>query len=113
MSKDANSGARAVSRPRHISLALVLGWLLAGAACGPVLYTTEVDSAESVVAQARERNARWYAPYEYYYAEAHLKKAREEAATSDYEDAIRFAKVATEYGQRALRVAERQEREVR
>lgn len=107
-----SSGSNVRPKPSGLR-AFALACFLAAGGCGPVLYTTEVDSAESAVEAAREHNARWYAPYEYYYAEAHLEKAREEAASSDYEDAIRFAKVATEYGQRALRIAERQERQAR
>lgn len=74
-------------------------------ACGPVLYIGEMGSAEEALERAREANARWHAPYEYYFALVHLEKAREEAAAASYEDAIRFAKTAQDYGERARQLA--------
>jgi hypothetical protein len=79
---------------------LVCAWALAG--CGPVLYTARLDAAEASLEQARNENARWYAPYEYYYAEAHLEQAREEAADAAYEDAIRYARTAESFSRRAI-----------
>jgi hypothetical protein len=76
-------------------------------ACGPTLYTAEVIEAEERLASAREENARWYAPYEYYFAQVHLEKAREEAAEASYEEAIRFAKTAGEFSERAREIARR------
>lgn len=72
--------------------------------CGPALYTSNVRAAEQQLQRARDENARWYAPYEYYYAEAHLQQAWEEAAQASYEDAIRYAKTARDYGERALEI---------
>lgn len=72
--------------------------------CGPALYTSSVRTAEQQLQRARDENARWYAPYEYYYAEAHLQQAWEEAAQASYEDAIRYAKTARDYGARALEI---------
>lgn len=77
-------------------------------ACGPVLYGSAVDKAETALTQARERNAHWYAPYEYHFAQANLQKAYEEASHSEYEDAVRLAKTAQQYATRALRIAERE-----
>lgn len=76
--------------------------------CGPALYTVDVRSAEQKLKQARDENARWYAPYEYYFAEAHLQQAQLEAADAAYEDAIRYAKTAEEFSVRALAIAKRQ-----
>jgi hypothetical protein len=87
------------------ALTAALLWLCA---CGPVMYGSSVDKAETALEQAREQNAHWYAPYEYHYAQAHLDKAYEEAAHADYEDAVRFAKTARDYAERALRMAARQ-----
>jgi hypothetical protein len=64
-------------------------------------------AAEHRLEGAREENARWYAPYEYYFAEVHLAKAREEAAEASYEEAIRYAKTASEFSERALEIARR------
>jgi Domain of unknown function (DUF4398) len=72
--------------------------------CGPALYTAGIRSAEQKLQSARDENARWYAPYEYYFAEAHLQQAREEAAQASYEDAVRYAKTARDYGERALEI---------
>jgi len=84
--------------------ALLVAASLSATGCGPVVYESRVRAAERTLAQAREANARWYAPYEYYYAEAHLEQARVEAAEASYEDAIAYARTAEEYGTRALRV---------
>jgi hypothetical protein len=60
---------------------------------------------------AREANARWQAPYEYYFAEAQYEQARLEAAEASYEDAIRYADTAQEYAARALRITARKQQE--
>lgn len=75
--------------------------------CGPALYISSIRSAEQKLEQARDENARWYAPYEYHYAEAHLQQAREEAAESSFEDAIRYAKTARDFSERALSITQR------
>jgi len=54
-------------------LALMLA--LATAGCGPVTYTVDSLEAERVVARARAENAVYFAPYDLYFAEAHLDKA--------------------------------------
>jgi hypothetical protein len=82
------------------SLTAVLLLVLSG--CGPVRYGLEIATAERVVAAARTENASYYAPYELYFAEAHLAKAHEEAAEGQYEDAINALTVAVAYGRRAL-----------
>ena len=81
-------------------LALMLA--LATAGCGPVTYTVDSLEAERVVARARAENAVYFAPYDLYFAEAHLDKAHEEAAQGRYEDAIHAVAVALRHGRRAL-----------
>jgi hypothetical protein len=76
-------------------------------ACGPISYSLEVDAADRAVAAARSGNAIYYAPYEIYFAEAHLAKAREEASKGAYEDAIDLASVAEAYAKRALALGSR------
>ena len=88
-------------------LGVVLAALALGA-CGPVIYTSAVNKAESALVDARENNAHWYAPYEYHYAQANLDKAYEEASRAEYEDAVKLARAALDYAGRALRIAERQ-----
>jgi hypothetical protein len=79
-------------------------WLCA---CGPVGYTASIHSAELKLKQARDENARWYAPYEYYFAEAHLRQSEHDASVAAYEDAVRYAKIAEDYGARALEITRR------
>jgi hypothetical protein len=87
-------------------LALLPVLVIAASGCGPALYTANIRSAELKLQQARDENARWYAPYEYYYAEAHLRQAQIEAAEASFEDAIRYAKTARDFSQRALDIAQ-------
>ena len=87
-----------------VACAVLAGAALTLAGCGPVLYESRIRAAEARLVEAREANARWYAPYEYYYAEAHLRQARLEAAEASYEDALAYARTAEEYGSRALSV---------
>lgn len=78
-----------------------LGLLPCVAGCGGVLYSVSVFSAESKLETAQALGAERYAPYEYWYAHEHLLKAKEEAATADYGDAIDFADTADEYAEKA------------
>lgn len=83
----------------------VVGWLfvaLAAVGCGPITYTVDSMEAERVVARARAENAVYFAPYDLYFAEAHLEKAHEEAAAGRYEDAVHAVAVALSHGRRAL-----------
>ncbi len=75
------------------------------AGCGPIQYAAQIDAATAKLAEARDANARWFAPFDYYYAEAHLAQARREAAEASYEEAITYAEIAERYSRRALRVA--------
>lgn len=87
---------------RWIRCLLAVGsWHLA-VGCGPMTYNLDAGEAERVVSLAREENASYFAPYDLYFAEAHLAKAREEAAQGRYEDAIHALSVARKHGQRAL-----------
>lgn len=98
---------KARSAPLLISLLTAL--LFSG--CGPTIYTSNVLSASRSVEAARHVDAATHAPYEYYYAEEHLKKAREEASESNYEAAIEYARVAKEYSEKARDRARAQMRE--
>jgi len=95
--------------------AVVAGCVVAGCVavgCGPTIYTINIMPAARAVEQAREAQAPEHAPYEYYYAEAHLRAARQESAEASYEDAIRYAGVAEEFGTKALDIARRRMREL-
>src|SRR5688572_16227973 len=83
-----------------LSLTFVgLGVAVSG--CGPVLYTANIISAGSAVAEAEEAHADLRAPYEYYGAREFLLKAREEASEGHYEAAVRYAGRAHELGELA------------
>ncbi len=96
-----------------MALSMTLGTLLAVAfcGCGPVMYTSQIRAAARAVEQARVAQAPERAPYEYYLAEDHLEKAREEAAEASYQDAIRFAKTAEQFGVKAQDLARTRARE--
>ncbi len=83
-----------------------------GTACGPTIYTAKILPAARAVEQARVAEAPENAPYEYYYAEAHLHKAREEAGESSYQDAVDFARTAAEYGTKARDLSRQRMREM-
>jgi hypothetical protein len=80
--------------------------------CGPTLYTVHILPASRRVEEAREAGAPEHAPYEYYYALENLRKAREESGEASYQDAIRFAERAEEFGVKARDLARRRMREM-
>jgi hypothetical protein len=74
------------------------------------LYTFNILPASSAVHSAEAAGAAEWAPYEFWTAHEFLEKAAEEANQGNYQDAIRFAERASEYGRRAqdLTAARRQ-----
>ena len=62
--------------------------------CGPVEYTAVILDASQALAEARAADAHVNAPYEYYYAKEHIRKAREEAGYADYQAAIEHGRTA-------------------
>lgn len=88
----------------------LFGAIIAG--CGPAIYTVHILPASRAVEQARLADAAEHAPYEFHYADAHLRKAREEAGSANYQDASRFAEVAEEFGVKARDMARRRMREM-
>ncbi len=85
-----------------LSACAFLGLLPGLTGCGGVLYTVSVVGAESKIETAEALGAERYAPYEYWYAREHLLKAKEEAASADYGDAIDYADTAQEYADKAV-----------
>jgi hypothetical protein len=83
--------------------------LLGSAGCGNALYATRITQASDEVARAEQLGAASRAPYEYYYALEHLRKARTEALEADYGAAIALAQTAFDYASRAVQVAQRVE----
>lgn len=80
-------------------------------ACGPVLYSVNALEATQIVEEARQAGAPSAAPYEYYFAQAHLDKAREEAGEANYQAAHEYSRIAAEFGTRARDIARRRGRE--
>ncbi|HEX4338021.1 MAG TPA: DUF4398 domain-containing protein [Polyangiaceae bacterium] len=93
----------------HAALAAIpFALLLVG--CGNTIYAFKANSAANKVEEAHELGAEKLAPYEYYYAEQHLRKAEEEAAGADYSDAINLAEASEEYADKAIRLTKAAQR---
>jgi hypothetical protein len=78
--------------------------------CGGVYYAINVQSASSRVEQARAAGAEKHAPFEYYYAKAHLEQAQREASEASYSDAAAYAETAEQYAQKAIDMAQSAQR---
>ncbi|MEO8800685.1 MAG: DUF4398 domain-containing protein [Polyangiaceae bacterium] len=89
----------------------LIGLAIASSGCGGVYYAVEVTSASSRLAEARELGAEKSAPYEYYYAKAHLEQAQAEASEASYSDAANLADTADEYAQKAIEISQSAKRE--
>lgn len=84
---------------RALALALVLA---AAGGCGPIEYVNQVTrKASASVEAARVAEADKYSPYYYTLAKEYLHKAREEAASADYQAANRFGRRAEEAADKA------------
>ena len=94
-------------RNLHQRIALLLAILVAPAlsGCGGVLYAVNGGSAHSKVEEAKAVGAEQFAPYEYYLAVEHLKKASEEASQADYGDANDLAEQAEEFADKAIKLS--------
>jgi hypothetical protein len=75
--------------------------------CGNTLYAMSITRASDELTRAEQLEAAEKAPYEYYYALEHLRKARSEAALAEYGDAVVLAEAAYEHARRAIQVAQR------
>jgi hypothetical protein len=69
--------------------------------CGGTFYAAKVGKVSSELELAQRAGATEAAPYEYYFAEAHLQKARTEAAEADYGDALSLLDEAEAYTRHA------------
>src|SRR5580658_6548870 len=76
--------------------------LLGGGGCGGFLYAINVSGATSELEAAQALGAEKYAPYEYYYAQEHLHKAMELAASANYGDAINLSDEAEKSADKAI-----------
>jgi hypothetical protein len=93
----------------HRWRASIIPGLLLALGCGNALYAVRVTQASAELQRAEQLDAARRAPYEYFYALEHLKKARSEAVEADYGDAAALAEIAFHYAERAIQVAERVE----
>ena len=73
--------------------------------CGGMYYAVVAGGASANLEQAKEIGADEKAPYEYYMAREHLRKAQQEAAQGDYGDAIDLAEDAEKFAGKAVRLA--------
>lgn len=80
--------------------------LLCATGCGGVYYAANVSSATTRLEQARQAGAEQLAPYEYYYAKAHLEQAQVEAAEASYGDAAHYAETAEEFASKAIELSQ-------
>ena len=93
---------------RVVKLGILLAGLLTlgvSTSCGGTLYAVQAGAASSKVEEAKAVGAETLAPYEYYLAVEHLKKASEEASQADYRDAVDLAELAEEYADKAIKLA--------
>lgn len=73
--------------------------------CGGVYYALESSSASSRLEEARTLGAESAAPYEYYYAKAHLDQAAVEASQGHYSDAAKYAETSADYAEQAIEIS--------
>lgn len=92
-------------------LAVILGVSSLSVSCGPVQYSHYIMQATGAMAEAEEIGAAEEAPYEYHYAREHLDQARREVGYSDFQEAVKCARIAREYGAKARDISIRQRRE--
>ncbi len=96
---------------RQLLASLLISLGCVSLSCGPVQYSHHMLRANAAVAEAEESDAAELAPYEYHYADELLKQARREVGHSDFQAAVKCAKGATEFGQKAVEIASRRRRE--
>ena len=92
--------------PRILARTVLYGLLaLLTTGCVGIVYAVRANSAASNLEEAKTLGADKSAEYEYYYAQAYLEKAMEEAAEAEYGDAINFAGIADDMAAQAVQLA--------
>ena len=86
---------------------VLAGVLLGAAACGPVIATSNIVSADAALEEARLLNAQRFAPYWYHSAELFLAKARQLDGHSEYQFASEYAGIALVRANKALEITRR------
>jgi len=89
--------------PRALAALALLAALSTG--CGGTLYAVQASAASSKVNEAKAVGAEKLAPYEFYLAEEHMKKASEEASQANYGDAVEMAEKAEEAADKAIKLS--------
>jgi Domain of unknown function (DUF4398) len=90
---------------RALAISLLVS-LVSAPGCGPVAYIKQVTrTASADVEAARRARAPRMAPYWYTLAVLYLRKAREEAAESNFEVATRLGRKASEAARVAIELA--------
>ncbi len=96
-----------------------------GTSCGAIDYSVAILQAHEAIAEAEVAGAGpaepgveceegvdcWLAPYEYTFAEEHLRKAREEVGQADYQAAVDMAHLARDFARKARDMAAQLRRE--
>jgi hypothetical protein len=100
-----------VLAPRPYALIACLCALGPVVGCGNAVFAIQASTASRHLEQARELGAESLAPYEFYYAEEHLKQAQSEAGEADYGDARILAHESNQYSKKAIRIAQESHRE--
>ena len=89
---------------RRASIALCAVLLIAGLA-GGCATSNAIGNARTQLQKAKAAGADWTAPYEYYAADAYLKKAVFSAEIGDTKEANIFTKQSSDYSAKALGIA--------
>ncbi len=90
---------------KRLAVAAAAIALLGTTGCGNFFYAIYSTGATSKLETAQALGAEKYAPYHFYYAQEHLWKAAEEAATADYGDAIDYADEAEKAADEAIKLS--------
>lgn len=86
-------------------IALLVALMFPTTGCGGIYYAVNAGGASSRLEEAKALGAEQLAPYEYYYAKAHMERAQIEASEASYSDAANFAETAEEYASKAIELA--------
>ena len=89
---------------RRASVILCALVLIAGLAAG-CATANGIGDARAQLAKAKGAGAEWSAPFEYYAADAYLKKAVFSAEIGDTKEAQIFTKQSSDYSAKALGMA--------
>ena len=89
---------------RRASIVLCVAVLIAGLA-GGCASRNAIGDARAQLQKAKGAGAEWSAPFEYYAAEAYLKKAVFSAEIGDNKQADTFTKQSAGYSAKALETA--------